>query len=184
MQDEFNYKSSYWTNKATYAFQDGLEGLTDKQTKLASYWNTPFNKICLGMKASDNITRWIAIDYEARSLYHVIANETLQKTNAGRANWASLINVGPFLHANCNKEGFNVQSVFNQPDYMHVRIGIVASDDDNCINFDSFIGFGAIIHRNAWARISHTTCGNVEINVVGNSLHLWNIATYGYILVQ
>ena len=53
-QAEFNYSSPYWINKETYAVEDGLEGLTEKQTKLASYWNTPFERICLGMKVNND----------------------------------------------------------------------------------------------------------------------------------
>ena len=51
LQAVFNYTSPYWTNKETCRVEDGLESWTEKQTKLASYWNTPFSKICLGMKA-------------------------------------------------------------------------------------------------------------------------------------
>ena len=135
------------------------------------------------MKASDNITKWIVIDYQASSLFKVIANGTLKQTNAGNATWAYLINAGPFLSAKCNREGFNVKSV-NGPDYICVRIGLVANNEDNCITCDSFIGFGALIHRNPWKRVSHTTCGNVDIKPVSKDLHLTVIATYGYILVQ
>jgi hypothetical protein len=68
LQNEFNYTTRLkWTNKGTYAVEDGLEGLNEKQTKLASYWNTPFNKICLGMKVN-GVTKWIALNYTTNSL--------------------------------------------------------------------------------------------------------------------
>jgi hypothetical protein len=34
-----------WINNESYAVEDGLEGLTEKESKLASYWNIPFKKI-------------------------------------------------------------------------------------------------------------------------------------------
>jgi hypothetical protein len=47
LQQTFGYDSPYWTNKEGYAVEDGLEGLIEKESKLASYWNTPFKKIKL-----------------------------------------------------------------------------------------------------------------------------------------
>ena len=90
MQNEFNYSSSYWTNNETYAVKDGLEGLTEKQTKLPSYWNTPFNKICLGMKVS-GVTKWISLEYTAISLQSAIEDEAFKRTTAGKKAWTSLI---------------------------------------------------------------------------------------------
>ena len=81
-QAEFNYTSPYWTKNETYAVEDGLEGLTEKQTKLASYWNTPFSKICLGMKAKGQ-TNWRMINYQASSLYNVITDGAFKNTTVG-----------------------------------------------------------------------------------------------------
>ena len=67
LQTEFKYSISYWTNNETYAVEDGLKGLTKNQTKLASYSNTSFNKICLGMKVN-NVTKWIVHDQPTSSL--------------------------------------------------------------------------------------------------------------------
>ncbi|CAH3111620.1 unnamed protein product [Porites lobata] len=39
-----------------------------KETKLPSYWNTSFSKICLGMKI-ENLFKFIAINRDANSLY-------------------------------------------------------------------------------------------------------------------
>jgi hypothetical protein len=88
LQNEFNYISSYWTNKETYAVEEGLEGLNEKQTKLASYWNTPFNKICLGMKVNGS-TKWIASNYTTNSLHSVMEDGTFKGTTFGKEAWKS-----------------------------------------------------------------------------------------------
>ena len=59
----------------SYAVENGLEGLTEKESKLASYWNTPFKKICLSMTVNGD-RRWNTFDYEASSLYSVIKDGT------------------------------------------------------------------------------------------------------------
>ena len=128
------------------------------------------------MKAGDNITKWIAIDYQASSLFNVIADGAMKKTNAGRMTWASLIN-GSYLQKNCNEEGFNIRSV-NGLDYMYVRIGLVANNEYHCITCDSSIGFGILFFRNALKVVS-TTCGNVWNVAYPKSISIW-----GYILVQ
>ena len=106
-QTEFNYFSTCWSNKEIYAVKDGLEGLTEKQTKLASYWNTPFDKICLGMKVN-GVTKWIVINRQATSLFNVIADEDRKDTTAGKDPWRSLMD-SSLLDKYCNREGFNIR---------------------------------------------------------------------------
>jgi hypothetical protein len=87
--------------------------LNEKQTKLASYWNTPFNKICLGMKVN-GATKWIALNYTTNSLNSVIEDGTFQKgTTFGKEAWKSLVN-GSSLQENCDEEGFNIQGVYKK----------------------------------------------------------------------
>ena len=133
LQTEFNYSSSYWTNKETYAVEDGLKGLTKKQTKLASYWNTPFVKICLGMNLK-NITKWIVVNYQASSLFDVIADGGFKNTAVGKNKWLSLMH-SSVLQENCNVEGFNVNHAGFT--YMKVRIGITTNDQNDCLSCDS-----------------------------------------------
>ena len=186
LQTEFNYSSPYWTNKETYAVEDGLEGLTEKQTKLASYWNTPFDKICLGMKVN-NVTKWIVIDRKASSLFDVIADGVFKNTTAGKNKWLSLIDNGE-LQAGCNKEGFNLENRHytpHNPDvYIKVRIGIIANSLLlDCNTCDSCIGFGisAIGCTSENIRVRNTTCGNMAICGYFNNK---DSAAFGYILVQ
>jgi hypothetical protein len=50
-----------------------MSGFDDQETKLATYWNTPFKEICLGMKVNNSLN-FISISYQASSLYDVIAD--------------------------------------------------------------------------------------------------------------
>ena len=181
LQTEFGYDSPYWTNKETYAVDDGLEGLTEKQTKLASYWSTPFKKMCLGMKVNGE-TKWISFDYNASSLYSVIKNETFESTNAGREKWRFLID-GSSLQTHCNREGFNVK-VYNSygGGYIKARIGIVANNNNNCNDCDSCIGFGISVRGCDGIR-RHSTCGNIvaRCSYTANDR---DTATFGFVLVQ
>ncbi len=184
MQNEFTYNSSYWENNETYAVEDGLEGLTEKQTKLASYWNTPFNKICLGVKVN-GVVKWIVIDHQASSLFNVIANGAFQKTTAGKEAWKSLIN-GSGFQQNCNREGFNIESDSSSQSYMKVRIGFMANNQEDCGSCDTCIGFGTAArgcskHDNHDGTVRNTTCGYIAICGYFSNQHT---AAFGYILVQ
>jgi hypothetical protein len=181
LQDDFNYSSPYWTNKETYAVEDGLEGLNEKQTKLASYWNTPFNKICLGMKV-DGAIKWIALHYTTNSLHSVIEDETFKGTIFGKEAWMSLID-GSSLQEHCNQEGFNIQGAYTHDTSqwnMNIRIGVVANNEENCNSCDSCIGFGTSV-SGCWNDVRSTTCGNMA---VCGQLSDKNTAAFGHILVQ
>jgi hypothetical protein len=181
LQNDFRYSSHYWTNKETYAVEDGLEGLNEKQTKLASYWNTPFNKICLGMKV-DGAIKWIALNYTTNSLHSVIEDGTFKETTVGKEAWKSLID-GLSLQEYCNVEGFNIQGVYTHKEWqwnMNIRIGVVANNEKNCDSCDSCIGFGTSV-GGCENDVRSTTCGNMA---VCHQLNNKNTAAFGYILVQ
>ena len=163
-----------WSNKESYAVEDGLEGLTEKESKLASYWNTPFKKICLGMTVNGD-SKWIMLDHEASSLYSVIADGHYRNTSAGREAWKYLI-AGSSLQQNCNKEGFNIaHNKFN------VRIGYYANNQNSCGLADSCIAFG--IYYETCYIIANITCGNIA-QCSGNDNGQKLTAAFGYILVQ
>ena len=66
----------------------------------------------------NNVTNWILVklvNYTATTLYSLIKDGNYRETNAGRAEWMSLIN-GALLQDNCNKEGFNFQCSETKPD--------------------------------------------------------------------
>ncbi|XP_028396209.1 uncharacterized skeletal organic matrix protein 5-like [Dendronephthya gigantea] len=175
----FTYGSPYWTNKESYAVEDGLEGLTEKESKLASYWNTPFKKICLGMTVN-GARRWMTLNYEASSLYSLIADGQYRNTSAGRAAWKSLI-AGSSLQPNCNKEGFSIEDKQNKDNKNYARIGYHANNQDDCATPDSCIGFG--ISYNSCDMTSDITCGNIaQCSGIDNGKKL--TPAFGYILVH
>ena len=49
-QRTFQYTSCIWTNKNGYNLAGGKTGFDTQETKLPTYWETNFSKICLGMK--------------------------------------------------------------------------------------------------------------------------------------
>ena len=151
----------------------GLEGLTESETKLASYYNTPFTKVCLGMKVN-NVTNWIFLNHNASSLYSVIADGKYTETNAGRAEWVSLIN-GTSLQSNCNKEGFN----FQPSPGTKLRIGFAGNNENHCNSSDSLIGFGIKSSRNG--REWKWSSGNINFLPSQNRTFL---KSFGYIFVQ
>ena len=63
----------------------GKTGLDTHETKLPTYWNTPFNKICLGMKIGQQF-KSVVINHQARSLYSLIADGKYRATSLGRNN--------------------------------------------------------------------------------------------------
>ena len=126
-----------WTNKETWNVHVGLNGLAQFETKLASYHNTPFTNVCLGMTVND-VTNWIRLNYPATSLYSVLADGHYHETNAGKAEWMSLIH-GSSIQKYCHKEGFNVQCSYSS---LQSRIGIFSNNQNNCGSCNSVIGFG------------------------------------------
>jgi hypothetical protein len=183
LQNEFNYSSPFWTNKETYAVEDGLEGLNEKQTKLASYWNTPFNKICLGMKVN-GATKWILIGHQASSLFNVIAGGNFIATTVEKNAWKSLIK-GSSLQKNCNQQGFNIDNgnIHYSFAYYNVRIGLVANNQYDCESCDSCIGFGTSVHG-CDGVVRNTSCGNIMTYFCSEPEKIKDTAAFGYILVQ
>ncbi|XP_028415945.1 uncharacterized protein LOC114539504 [Dendronephthya gigantea] len=129
----------------------------------------------------NNETRWIALDYAASSLYKVIGEGSFKSTSAGKEAWKSLIN-GSALQENCNREGFNIKVGLESEDfstYIHVRIGVVANNENDCVSCDSCIGFGT--SAGCKDDIRMTTCGNM---VICGKKKRKNTPAFGFILVQ
>ena len=165
-----------WTNKESYAVEDGLEGLTEKESKLASYWNTPFKKICLGMSVHGS-RKWMMLDYDASSLYSVIADGQCRGTSAGRATWLSLI-AGSSLQANCNYEGFNINlRADNLPLHTYLRLGLAGNNENECQTPDSWFGFGTEYYYKGHKK-RNLACGNRAFHTD------IDLPAFGYILVQ
>ena len=175
-QTTFHYDSHYWSNREEYNAAGGETGFDDQETKLPTYWNTPFNKICLRMK-NDQEIGFITINLttETSSLYSLIADGNYRATSLGRDTWKTLIGSEASLQTNCNKEGFNVFCSGNSRS--KARIGIVGNNENNCNSCDSRIGFGTGGNPD-----DSNTCGNEARWGPDNGIK--TIKAMGYILVQ
>ena len=173
-QQTFHYDAALWGNNETFNLDGGKTGFDSQETKLPTYWNTSFSKVCLGMMI-DSQAKFITISRNASSLYSVIADGQYRDTSLGRNSWKSLIGFEASLQHNCNKEGFNTMS--NNVGNSKARIGIIGNNEGDCERCDSRIGFG--------------TGGNFDdSNTCGNEAMYWSdngdkhIKAMGYILVQ
>jgi len=147
LQKTFHYDSPYWTDKNTYGLKspEGETGLDHEETKLPTYWNTPFTKICLGMTIPGEDTRFLALNMKASSLDALIVDGKCRPTTVGRHQWKTLIGYHASLQPNCNREGFNVMS--DNPPFSKARIGDVCNQENDCVTGDSRIGFGTGGHQ-------------------------------------
>ncbi|XP_066024844.1 uncharacterized skeletal organic matrix protein 5-like [Pocillopora verrucosa] len=170
----FQYDSGYWSDKNEYNIPGGRTGFDSRETKLPTYWKTPFSKICLGMKISGQL-RFIVINKQANSLHSLIADGIWRATSLGRNEWKKLIGAQGSLQLNCNKEGFN--AVGTASHHSKARIGYIANQENDCGSCDSRIGFGTGGHPD-----NSNTCGNATAVSPENGNR--NIKSMGYILVQ
>ena len=151
------------------------------ETKLPTYWNTPFNKICLGMKIGQQF-KSVVINHQARSLYSLIADGKYRATSLGRNTWKKLIGSRASLQPYCNKEGFNAidtkgSDCISGLQCSKARIGILGNEHNNCEKPDSRIGFGTAGYPD-----DSNTCGNEALHGADNGDQ--HIKAMGYILVQ
>ncbi|KAM7445031.1 hypothetical protein ABFA07_006418 [Porites harrisoni] len=166
----FHYNSTLWKNKETFNVDGGKTGFDSQETKLSSYWNTSFAKICLGMKIN-NQNNFIQINESASSLHSLIADGEYRSTSLRRSTWFSLIASGASFDDNCNKEGFNVECTWKVRS--KARIGILGNNEDDCTSCNSRVGFGT-----GGENDDSNTCGNHASN------KNINIKAFGYIFVQ
>ena len=164
----------YWSNKTEYNLRGGETAFDAQETKLPTYWNTSFSKICLGMKIGQQIN-FIVINKQANSLYSLIADGQYRATSLGGNTWKTLIGSQASLQLNCKKEGFNAAANFSGNS--KVRIGIISNDQNDCGSCDSRIGFGTGGYPD-----DSNTCGNEALWSPDNGDK--HIKAVGYILVQ
>ena len=173
-QGTFHYESSLWSNKETFNVAGGETGFDTQETKLPTYWNTSFSKICLGMKIGQQIN-FIVVNKTASSLFTLIADGKYRSTLLGRDTWKTLIGSEGSLQANCNKEGFN--SMCYGGGNFRARIGILGNEQGDCVSCDSRIGFGTAGRLDV-----SNTCGISAFFNPDNGNKA--IKAMGYILVQ
>jgi len=171
----FHFNSKLWSNNVDFNLPGGKTLFDHHETKLPTYWNTPFSKICLAMKIGTQAIRTTVINKHARSLYSLIADGRFRATSLGRNTWKTLIGSEVSLQPNCNKEGFN--AVSGKSINAKARIGIIANEQNDCFSCDSRIGFGT-----GGSPDNTKTCGNAACCSGDNGDK--NIKAMGYILVQ
>ena len=172
-QKTFHYDSKFWSDRNSYNLPGGKAGFDLQETKLPTYWNTPFSKICLGMKIGHQ-KHFVVINKQANSLYSLIADGKYRATSLGRDTWKKLIGSQASLQRNCDKEGFN--AVVNRGN-SKARIGIIGNEQNHCNSCDSRIGFGTGGYPD-----DSNTCGNEGKHKADNGDK--HIKAMGYILVQ
>ena len=176
LQKTFHYNSHFWSDRNGYNLAGGKTGFDLQETKLPTYWETPFSKICLGMKIGHQI-KFFVINKHANSLYSLIADGTYRATSLGRNTWKTLIGSQASLQTNCNKEGFN--SAGSAQGSSKARIGFLGNNENNCVTPDSRIGFGTGGYHD-----DSNTCGNEAKGDSSPDNGGKHIKAMGYILVQ
>ncbi|XP_020602982.1 uncharacterized protein LOC110042005 [Orbicella faveolata] len=171
-QRNFHFDSDLWSNKNSFNLDEGKLGFNTKETKLPTYWNTPFSKVCLGTR-NNNKMKYTVIDKQASSLYSLIADGNYRPTSLGRDTWKSLIGSQGSLQSSCNQEGFNVvgSGEIYRP---KARIGILGNNENHCRTCDSRIGFGT-----GGKQDDSNTCGNETSHGYEHT----HIKAMGFILV-
>ena len=139
----------------------GKSGFDHDETKMPSFWSTPFTKLCLGMQAAGQETNWITVSYHARSLHSLMSTNTHYGTNVGRGRWKSLL-ANSSLQRNCNMEGFNVKPPNGEWNAAVTRIGILGNNENHCGSCNSRIGFGSKGSR--LGQHDDNSCGNEFAN--------------------
>lgn len=174
-QGTFHYNSGLWSSNETFNVAGGQIVFDTQETKLTTYWDTPFTKICLGMRIHDeeNIN-FLVINQVADSLYSLIADGQYRPTSLGRNTWKKIIGSRASLQFNCNMEGFN--AVCSRVSNTKARIGFVGNNEDDCKSCDSRIGFGT-----GGSPDDSNTCGNVAKYSPDNGVKF--IEAMGYIFI-
>jgi hypothetical protein len=158
-------------------------GLDHAETKLATFWSTPFTQLCVGMRVNNSL-RFIPISYKANSLYDILADGKFRATNIPRNTWKSLYDDSS-LQIYCGRQGFNVAA--DDKYHARVRIGIIGNNENDCLSADSFIGFGAIDasqRRYCSRRNIVNSCGNSAFSSCNADNGDKEVQAMGYIFVR
>ncbi|XP_032239705.2 uncharacterized protein LOC116619245 [Nematostella vectensis] len=172
----FTYNSPLWTSKQVYNENDGLS-LDKRETKLSTYWGTPFNALCLGM-TNNAITRWTRVDHTASSLYDVIKSGQKILTGLPVEKWKRLLDSSS-LQTGCTLQGFNLYDS-QLPTAASTRIGIIGFKNACNGTSNSRLGFGT--SGDFYGMDKNNSCGNEARN--GGDLGDVSQKAFGYILIQ
>ena len=113
------------------------------ETKLPTYWSTPLSEICLVKIGVVVYPSMVISDYQAPSLYHLIADGKKRPTNvtviSGWLDWASV----PATNTpqDCVEQGFNIGG--NMSGDSRARLGVLLSNEaDGCRQATHWAGVG------------------------------------------
>ncbi|MDB4968310.1 MAG: Tryptophan synthase alpha chain [Myxococcales bacterium] len=172
-QTTFTYSSAYWTNNISYQPTQYAYD-TVNETKLSGFNNMPLNAMRVGMyDPTDGNTRWLEVPRVNSSLGELFTSG-YQATSFGRLAWEGLMS-SPSLQPNCNQEGFNTTS-----NDVHVRIGILSNQENDCNTPDSRIGIGT----------NGSNCGQNNNTSSGNEAYCGgdhgdrSKPAFGYVMVR
>ncbi|PFX12402.1 Atlastin-1 [Stylophora pistillata] len=88
----FHYDTAFWKNTAGFNLLGGRTGFDHTETKLATYWSTPFSKICLGMKIDKQLNfTLVKFKTYSSSLHSLIATDGYTTTSLGVDKWKNLL---------------------------------------------------------------------------------------------
>ncbi|XP_022809518.1 uncharacterized protein LOC111346494, partial [Stylophora pistillata] len=172
----FHYDSHFWSDKNSYNLLGGKTGFDSQETKLPTYWKTPFSKICLVMRIGPQ-KKFIVMRRQANSLFSLLADGKYRNTTIGRSTWKTLIGLEASLQPNCNKDGFNAMG--SAKGSSRARIGFLGNNEGDCVTPDSRIGFGTGGYHD-----DTNTCGNEALDHPSSDNGGKHIKAMGYILVQ
>lgn len=191
----WGYDSQLW-NTSEVLNADNIN-VTDFNTEAKSHAFNLFAVTSVRVGMTNSFTgfsgaRWVDVPLGNTypSLLALMTND-FQATSIGRTAWKALAGSSSSLQYNCNHEGFNVYpSKELSPSAMHTRIGIVANNEDGCVNPDSVIGFG-ISDGQQYTNGDACWCYTTLAPTVGNFAPCApcspdngeaNLPTFGYIL--
>ena len=121
---------------------DGKMNDKETETKLPTYWSTQLSEICLVKPAGSSITSMVIPDYQATSLYHLIADGGKRPTNITIDCWQEW--GGFFVSAGnraCVEQGFNIGGSMTEDS--KARLGILISNMANgCYRATHWTGVG------------------------------------------
>ena len=187
IQSTFRYSSPLWTNKAMFKPENGKTGCDYTETKLATYWSTPFESICVRMRPHNSW--WIPsrkIDIKGIYIwrkrlglsfwfrYASARNVFIRVLFVSANSLYDLIAFGKYTETNLDvNKGWKGLLYFSNPSLQTgctkqginvytsnsaARIGIIADNERNCALPDSYIGFGT--QGSSCGRNPGTSCGN------------------------
>ena len=100
-------------------------------------------------------TYFTMLDYEASSLYDVIADGQNRNTSAGYLQWELLINSSRQYNY-CIIEGFNI----NQGSFF-ARVGFGSNERNECNRVATAVAFGMQFHNDTFGKNSELAAGYV-----------------------